>query len=53
MLLAVFACSISSLLAGNIDWTVTAAPAGESGVWILNFTGVMGEGIHSYPLSDP
>ncbi len=53
MLLAVSACSISSLFAGNIDWKVSAAPAGESGLWTLRFTGTMAEGIHAYPLSDP
>ena len=53
MLLAVFACSISSLFAGNIDWKVSAVPTDEGGVMTLRFTGVMGEGIHSYPLSDP
>ena len=53
MLLAGFVCSISSLFAGNIDWTVSAAETDESGVWELTYTGLMGEGIHSYPLSDP
>ncbi len=53
MLLAGFACSISLLSAGNVDWKVSADAAGESGVWILRFTGTMGEGIHAYPLSDP
>lgn len=52
MLLAGVVCSISSLWAGNIDWTVSNAETGEVGVWELTYTGVMGEGIHSYPLSD-
>ena len=53
MLLAGFACSISSLFAGNIDWKVSAVPSDGGAVWTLRFSGVMGEGIHSYPLSDP
>ena len=53
MLLAGLVCSISSLWAGNIDWTVSATETDESGVWELVYTGTLGEGIHSYPLSDP
>lgn len=53
MLLAGLVCSISSLWAGNIDWTVSANETDESGVWELVYTGTLGEGIHSYPLSDP
>lgn len=53
MLLAGLVCSISSLWAGNIDWTVSAIETDESGVWELVYTGTLGEGIHSYPLSDP
>lgn len=53
MLLAGLICSISSLWAGNIDWTVSATETDESGVWELVYTGTLGEGIHSYPLSDP
>lgn len=52
MLLAGLVCSISSLWAGNIDWTVSATETDESGVWELVYTGTLGEGIHSYPLSD-
>lgn len=53
MLLAGLVCSISSLFAGNIDWTVSASETDAAGVWELTCTGLMGEGIHSYPLSDP
>lgn len=53
MLLAGLVCSISSLWAGNIDWTVSATETDESGVWELVYTGTLGEGIHSYSLSDP
>lgn len=53
MLLTGLVCSISSLWAGNIDWTVSATETDESGVWELVYTGTLGEGIHSYPLSDP
>lgn len=53
VLLAGLVCSISSLWAGNIDWTVSATETDESGVWELVYTGTLGEGIHSYPLSDP
>lgn len=53
MLLAGLVCSISSLWAGNIDWTVSATETDESGIWELVYTGTLGEGIHSYPLSDP
>lgn len=53
MLLAGLVCSISSLWAGNIDWTVSATETDESGVWELVYTGTLGEGIHSYTLSDP
>lgn len=53
MLLTGLVCSISSLWAGNIDWTVSAAETDDAGVWELTYTGIMGEGIHSYPLSDP
>lgn len=53
MLLAGLVCSISSLWAGNIDWTVSATETDESGVWELVYTGTLGEGIHSYPLSEP
>ena len=53
MLLAGLVCSISSLWAGNIDWTVSATETDESGVWELVYTGTLGEGLHSDPLSDP
>ena len=46
MLLAGLVCSISSLWAGNIDWTVSATETDESGVWELVYTGTLGEGIH-------
>lgn len=52
LLPAFLAGGISSLLAGNIDWKISAAPAGEKGVSIVTFTGTMAEGIHSYPLDD-
>ena len=52
MLLAGLACSISSLCAGNVDWRVSARPTDGKAVWTLTFTGSLGEGIHSYPLSD-
>ena len=52
LLPAFLAGGISSLMAGNIDWKISAAPAGEAGVSVVTFTGTMADGIHSYPLDD-
>lgn len=53
LLCAFFACSIFSVSADNVDWSVRCTgKSPEDGLYSIVFRGRIADGYHSYPLSD-